>query len=136
MPDLVPNQREYTTNKAKCSGKQANEYYTPVNLLALKEAMKTLSGTAFKMWMYLGKNQDNKTFALSKVDVMNWCGFSRNSYTNAFKELEKAGYLIQDSDRKHHYDFYEIAQIQVTTHKEDVTKNEEEFNKEWYDVKN
>lgn len=136
MPELVPNQRELTTKKTKCSGKVKDEYYTATNLNALKEAMKTLSGSAFKLWVYLGKNQDNYTFALSRADAMSWCGFSRNTFTKAFEELEKEGYLVQDKDKKYHYDFYELPQIEVTTHKKDAPQNKEEFNNEWYDVKN
>lgn len=56
--------------------------------------MGKLSGNAFKMWVYLGKNKDNYTFALSKVDTLDWCGFSKNTYTSAFNELVKAGFLI------------------------------------------
>ena len=137
MPDLVPNQKELTTKKTKCSGKIKDEYYTAINLNVLQEAMKELSGSAFKLWVYLGKNQDNYTFALSRVDAMNWCGFSRNTFTNAFAELEKEGYLVQDKNKKYHYDFYESPhRIVVTTHKEDAPQTKEEFNKEWYGVKN
>ena len=51
----VPIQRVIKTNKEPC-GKE--HLYTPINLKAMQNAMKELSGNAFKMWCYLGKNQD------------------------------------------------------------------------------
>ena len=120
----VPNQRTITTKKAAHSGSKAEEYYTPINLIALKEAMQHLGGNAFKMWCYLGKNQNNYTFALSKVDTMAWCGFSKNTYTAAFNELVKEGYLIESKEGSSHYDFYEVSQLPpkeptITVHKEE-----------------
>ena len=53
--ETVENQRVITTKKQPCS-KLPNEYYTAINLKALKYAMTTLSPNAFKMWVYLGKN--------------------------------------------------------------------------------
>lgn len=126
MVETVANQRTVTTKKEKCSGNVAAEYYTPINLNALKEAMKELSGSAFKMWVYLGKNQNNYTFALSKVDAMAWCGFSKNTYTAAFNELVKEGYLVRAAENSNHYDFYEVARKQeqpiITVHKEEQQK--------------
>ena len=124
----VPNQRTITTNKASCSSKNINEYYTPINLVALEKAMKQLSANAFKMWVYLGKNQNNYTFALSKVDALKWCGFSEGTYRKAFIELKEEGYLKAKTTGSNHYDFYEIAQPKekneeqpptITVHKAD-----------------
>lgn len=124
MIETVQNQRVVTTKKEKCSGNSEAEYYTPINLIALKEAMNNLGGSAFKMWVYLGKNQNNYTFALSKVDAMAWCGFSKNTYKNAFDELVEAGYLVQTAAGSNHYDFYELSQKKeeepvITVHKEE-----------------
>lgn len=105
----VPNQRTVTTNKANCSSKNSDEYYTPINLYALEQAMQKLSASAFKMWIYLGKNQNNYTFALSKVDTLKWCNFSEGTYSKAFNELANKGFLIPKTKGSNHYDFYEIA---------------------------
>ena len=57
--------------------------------------------------------------------------------TPTLVELEKEGYLVQDKNKKYHYDFYESPhRIEVTTHKEAAPHTKEEFNKEWYGVKN
>ena len=115
------NQRVITTRKEKCSNKNKKEYYTITNLIALELAMSSLSPNAFKMWVYLGKNQNNYTFALSKVDTLKWCGFSKNTYTSAFNELEDKGYLVKS--KSNHYDFFEIPPEEpeeptITIHKE------------------
>ena len=41
---------------------------------------------------FSGAEENNYTFALSKVDTMAWCGFSKNTYTAAFNELVKEGF--------------------------------------------
>ena len=83
------NQRIVTTGKALCD---ANHRYTMTNIEAMKRAMNRLKPNAYKLWVYLGKNQDQYTFALSQVDVTDFCGMSRNTYLSAFN----------------HYNFYEI----------------------------
>lgn len=132
--ETVPNQRIVTTNKAACSGKSSNEYYTPINLLALEKAMQKLSANAFKMWAYLGKNQDKYTFALSKVDTLKWCNFSEGTYTRAFKELIEEGYLVCKEKGSNCYDFYEVSQKQeeiqepvITIHKAEGSINDFKF---------
>lgn len=122
--ETVPNQRTIKTNKAPHSGTKAEEYYTPINLTALQKAMTRLGGNAFKMWCYLGKNQNNYTFALSRVDTLAWCGFSKNTYTAAFNELVEKGFLVQAKDGSNHYDFYEVSTKPektptITVHKEE-----------------
>lgn len=117
-----PNQRIITTKKEPCS---KDNIYTAINLDALQKAMKILKPTTFEMWVYLGKNQNNHTFALSKVDCLSWCNFSASTYQSAFKELIETGYLIQSKDGSNHYDFYEIPQEKeeekplITMHKAD-----------------
>jgi hypothetical protein len=106
--ETVANQRVITTKKEPCSKKSTTQYYTAINLKALELAMKTLSPNAFKMWVYLGKNKDNYTFALSKVDTLKWCGFSKGTYSKAFEELEENGFLVKTKDGSNHYDFYEL----------------------------
>ena len=60
-----PNQRTITTKKEPCN---KDNIYTNINLEALQKAMRILKPTTFEMWIYLGKNQNNYTFALSKID--------------------------------------------------------------------
>jgi hypothetical protein len=76
------------------------------NLEALQYAMIDLKGETFKLWMYLGKNQDGYTFALSKVDAIKWGVGSKSSYDRAVKELIEKGYLVETT--KNHFNFFEI----------------------------
>jgi hypothetical protein len=101
------NQKVVTTMKAKCDG---DNYYSPVNINAASKAMAILKPNTFKLWFYLGKNQNNYTFALSKVDAMQFCNISRATYLNGIKELIDTGYLVQDGDGSNHYNFYELPQ--------------------------
>lgn len=123
--ETVSNQRTITTRKEPCS-KAADQHYTAINLNALETAMSILSANAFKMWVYLGKNQNNYTFALSKVDTLKWCGFSKNTYTTVFRELESKGFLVRSKANSNHYDFYELPKEEeqpvITIHKESPVK--------------
>jgi hypothetical protein len=68
--------------------------------------MIDLKGETFKMWIYLGKNQNGHTFALSKVDAVKWGIGSNSSYNRAVNELIEKGYLVETSSN--HFNFYEI----------------------------
>ena len=82
-----PNQRIVTINKEPVDGKEEKNYYAIINLLALKNAMHTLTPKAFELWIYLSKNQNEFTFYLSKVDFLNWSNVKEQSYYNAFNDL-------------------------------------------------
>lgn len=115
--NTVENQRVITTKKEKCD---KENIYTPIRLSALYEAMSELSGNEFKLWVYLGKNIDGYTFALSRVDTIKWCGFSKSTYKKCFDGLVEKGYLVKRNDGSNHYDFYEVAKEDkplITTHK-------------------
>lgn len=60
----------------------------------MKSAMQNLKGESFKLWCYLSKNQDGYTFALSKVDALNWGIGSKSSYDRGIHELIEKGYLV------------------------------------------
>lgn len=103
MTDSNPNQKTIRIEK-----EQANKDnpYTIYSLNALKSAMLDLKGEAFKLWCYLDKNQNGYTFALSKVDALNWGIGSKSSYDRAVKELIDKGYLFNVSGNS--YNFYEL----------------------------
>lgn len=91
------------------------------NLDALQHAMIDLKGETFKLWMYIGKNQNGYTFGLSKVDAIKWGVGSKSSYDRAVKELIEKGYLVETS--KNHYDFYEVPkeeELVITVNKSAV----------------
>ena len=123
--ETVENQRVITTKKEPCS-KNKEGYYTAINLKASKYAMTTLSPNAFKMWVYLGKNKDKYTFALSKVDTLKWCNFSKNTYTTICKELIEKGFLVQAKEKSNYYTFFEMPE-EAKKQKEDTQITEEGF---------
>ena len=103
MTDSNPNQKTIRIEKEQAN--KANPY-TIYNLNALKSAMLDLKGEAFKLWCYLDKNQNGYTFALSKVDALNWGIGSKSSYDRAVKELIDKHYLVNVSGNS--YNFYEL----------------------------
>ena len=116
-----PNQRSITTHKEATNNTCADNYYTKINLIALKNAMSTLTPKAFELWIYLSKNQDNHFFWLSKVDFLSWSNVKKSSFYEAFKELKELGYLIERKENSNQYDFYEKPRgdkIGITIHKD------------------
>jgi hypothetical protein len=73
--------------------------------------MINLKGETFKLWCYINKNQNNHTFALSKVDAIKWGIGSKSSYDRAVRELIEKGYLVETSSN--HYNFYEKPKDEV-----------------------
>ena len=96
-----------------------NEHiYAMMNIDAMQQACILLSKSALILWMYMDKNQNGYTFALSVVDAVRW-GISKRSYYNAIKELEEYGYLVPVEGNK--YNFIEhpaVPSYQITALKE------------------
>lgn len=102
----VPNQKIVNVQK-QVSNKQSP--YAQFNLKALELAIQSLSGESFKLWCYINKNQNGYTFALSKVDALNYGIGSSSSYSRAVKQLIDKGYLVQTTGNN--YTFYEIPRM-------------------------
>lgn len=116
-----PNQRSITVHKEQTNNENTDNYYTKINLNALRNAMSTLTPKAFELWIYLSKNKDNHFMWLSKVDFLSWSNVKSTSYYEAFNELKKLGYLVLKEDSANQYDFYEVPKeekIGITVHKE------------------
>lgn len=58
-----------------------------------QRAARELSGSAFKLYLYLAGNKDGYDLALSQKAVENMIGLSKNTYHQAVKELEAKSYL-------------------------------------------
>ena len=110
----VPNQRTITVNKEKTD---KSHRYTANNLAALDEAASRLqSKGGFKLYMYLAKNQNNYSFALSSADFCAWSGLGMTAYNTAFEELKQQGYLIPKDKSKVKetvFIFYDKSQLEV-----------------------
>lgn len=89
----------------------------------MTEAMCLLKPNTFKLWCYMAKNQNNHTFALSCVDVCEFCSFTKKTYLGCVQELIDVGYLVLSKPGSNAYDFYEKLpqqqSIEITIHKEE-----------------
>lgn len=123
----VPNQRIININK---SPTDKQHYYTTNNLSALDKASGDLiEKGSFKLYIYLAKNQNDYTFALSSSDFMKWSSLSKSAYTTAFNELVSKGYLVQQENKKNLYKFYDIPHLDADQQeKEELIVNSPEEN--------
>lgn len=98
----VENQKVITTN---ATVHDIKHIYAKVSIEAAEEAMDLLKPNTFKVWFYMAKNQDNYTFALSRVDVCKKCKMTKPTYLACIQELIDVGYLVNTSGN--HYNFFE-----------------------------
>jgi len=103
------------------AGRQTGAYQTTVktqekgskdNLLSIRSqqgeriAMKTLTPSALKIYLFVTANANNYHFLLTSNDVTAELGISRRTYTSAIKELIDNGFLIKRADSEV-WDFYD-----------------------------
>lgn len=99
-----PNQKVICVHKAPVNKK---ELYTRINLNAINQALENLTGNAFKLFIYIDKNQDEHKFALSCTDIMKKLNISNKTFYNAFNELIQSGYITQTDEESNYYNFNE-----------------------------
>lgn len=68
-----------------------------------------LKGSDLKLWLYLATNQNNYTFALSRVDVCRSTGMSKPTYLKAVQNLIDLGFLVEAKKDSNTYYFYEAG---------------------------
>lgn len=102
MPKTVPNQKYIIIKKEPSN---AQNKYAIMNIKALEKALRELKECELKLWLYLNKNQNNHSFALSRQDIINNGILSDGSYKNAVKGLKEKGYI---EENKNTYIFYEM----------------------------
>lgn len=100
-----PNQKTIIVRHAL---RDRNHLYATFSIEAMEKAMMELSGNAFKIWSYIGKNQDGFTLALSSTDICDIKKMmSRPTYNTCVQELINHGYLEQVEGKKTIFYFYE-----------------------------
>lgn len=87
----VPNQKKVTISKEPCD---TVNIYAKINIEALRRAMCQLKPSELKLWLYLSRNIDGRTFELSQVDCENY-GLKKDAYHDAVNGLIAKGYLHQ-----------------------------------------
>lgn len=102
----VPNQKIIKINKEECN---KDSFYTTINLAAMESAAQDLEAGAFKLWIYLAKNQDQYIFALSSKNVNDTFGMKKGQYDTAINKLKEKGYLTEE--KNNFYIFNEIPII-------------------------
>lgn len=108
---LVPKQKLVIVNKAKCD---VSNLYCKFNLQTLNGAAQQLKTKAgFKLYIYIAKNIDKYTFALSGKDFQEWAGVGKTAYDTAVDELITCGYLVKRQGTKQTYDFYENGREKI-----------------------
>ena len=97
-----PNQRRITYHKI-----EGTTGYTKINIDASRQAMNTLSYSAFMLYSYMALNADNYEDWFSPAILIQKTNLTESTYRKAFSELVEKGYLVQDEHWKSHYTFYE-----------------------------
>ena len=86
--ETYANQKVIKINKEKCTSD-----FLQINNAEWHEAVKTLSSSAFILYLYLASNNDGFRVALSQKAVEKATGLPKTSYHRAFDELWHANYL-------------------------------------------
>jgi hypothetical protein len=94
-----PNQKVLHINKGNYT-----ENYLTIGIDEWIEASKNLKPITFRLYLYIASNADGFNLALSRQDVMNKLGVTKNSYHTGVKELEEKGYIVPKQGNI--YDFY------------------------------
>lgn len=84
----APNQKVIRIHKDSYSGA-----YLTIGAEEWQEAFKSLKRITFGVYLYLSGNANGFELTLSRRDVMDRLGVSKDTYLRAVKELEEKGYL-------------------------------------------
>lgn len=87
---VYPNQKVITIRKEKCQ-----EDFLQIKNMNWQKACNNLTYSAFKLYLYMARNQDGYSFALSYEAVNALIPMSRKTYDKAIKELKDNGWLIK-----------------------------------------
>ena len=101
--------------------------FTMMNLEALQLAMqkiKTVGG--IKLWMYLNKNADNYVVDLSRAELTQHWGFTKDTYLSGKNELKKLGYLVPVNGSDSIFTFHETLS-ENPTQTDDLSENQTEL---------
>lgn len=108
---MYPNQNtiQIHRNEVKDNYDKSNLYLKAYQS-SLFQAMKTLSGATFKVYIYLLFNKNNYYLDFAPAHIAQEIGISADSARDALRRLKENGYLFERQDKSHLYDFYEVQQ--------------------------
>lgn len=122
----APNQKIIRVHKDSYSGG-----YLTIGTEEWQEAFKSLKRITFGVYLYLSGNANGFELTLSRRDVMDRLGISKDTYLRAVKELEEKGYLVHKNGPV--WNFYTTPVDMETDIKESDDDNENNENYESYD---
>lgn len=122
----APNQKVIRIHKDSYNGG-----YLTIGTEEWQEAFKSLKRITFGVYLYLSGNANGFELTLSRRDVMDRLGVSKDTYLRAVKELEEKGYLAHKNGPV--WNFYTTPVDMETDTKESDDDNE---NNESYESDN
>lgn len=119
----APNQKIIRVHKDSYSGG-----YLTIGTEEWQDAFKSLKRITFGVYLYLSGNANGFELTLSRRDVMDRLGVSKDTYLRAVKELEEKGYLAHKNGPV--WNFYTMPVNMETDTKESDEDNENNENYE------
>lgn len=113
----APNQKVIRIHKDSYNGS-----YLTIGTEEWQEAFKSLKRITFGVYLYLSGNANGFELTLSRRDVMDRLGVSKDTYLRAVKELEEKGYLAHKNGPV--WNFYTTPVDMGTDAKESDDDNE------------
>lgn len=125
--DYCLNQRQLTIHRDKVirdSGKPFLVAYED-NLL---QAMKDLSHSAFKVYVYMLLNRDGYRLQFSPSHIAKSTKISKDTAREAFRQMERMGYL--EHIENHKYNFYEVPKVSLYLKEKEKRENDSVLGRE------
>lgn len=122
----APNQKIIRVHKDSYRGG-----YLTIGTEEWQDAFKSLKRITFGVYLYLSGNANGFELTLSRRDVMDRLGVSKDTYLRAVKELEEKGYLTHKNGPV--WNFYTTPVIEETTEEETKVYDEDNENHESHD---
>lgn len=119
----APNQKIIRVHKDSYNGS-----YLTIGTEEWQEAFKSLKRITFGVYLYLSGNANGFELTLSRRDVMDRLGVSKDTYLRAVKELEEKRYLTHKNGPV--WNFYTTPVDMETDAKESDGNNEDNENHE------
>ena len=110
---LFENQRHVRSIKLPAD---KNHPYSFFNVAAMRIASNTLTGGAFKLYVYFCSYGPSYHEYIGKKNIELNTGLSKNSYLRAFKELEQHGYIQHDPNSQSPDDYIFVESGVAASH--------------------
>lgn len=115
----APNQKVIRVHKDSYNGG-----YLTIGTEEWQEAFKSLKRITFGVYLYLSGNANGFELTLSRRDVMDRLGVSKDTYLRAVKELEEKGYLTHKNGPV--WNFYTTSVIEEAIEETDTKVYDED----------